>query len=238
MFYTAMARFKRTMSARGAVAAPITGLIETTDETSSEESICEPVVEEIGTATRPQMPNNDIATMERRHNSVLSPTTEQAATRSTIGTLTPRPQRKGLRQSPRVLEDPRQQTGEPCTKADDMAFEDEGNGESIAAMRKRLYDDLERLDDKRRQLDQIVAGMDAQDAATAQERAWKAQIRAAREQREAAARRLAQRMVAEIVPMSASGRTYGDVAEIRRCAAPRAEYQMVPDGNYPRFRPS
>lgn len=101
-------------------------------------------------------------------------------------------------------------------------------------MQKRLNDDIERLDDKKRQLDQIVEHLNAQDAAAA----WEAQVRAAREQREAAAWRLAQRIVAEGVPMSASGRAYGDVAEIRRCAAPKVEYQTVPDGNYPRFHPS
>ena len=54
----------------------------------------------------------------------------------------------------------------------------------------------------------------------------------------AAEQRLAQRVVAEVVPISASGRAYGGVAEIRRSAATKVEYQMVPDGSYPRFHPS
>ena len=222
------------MPTRSAVAASK----PSSTETSSEESIYEPVIEDICAATGPQAAKNDIATMERRHDSVLDPMTGQAATSSTIGTLTPRPPRRNLRQSLMVPEDPRQCPDNPCTEPDDITSENEGDGESIANMRKRLYDDLERLDDKQRQLDQIVANMNAQDAAAAQERVWEAQIRVAREQREAASMLLAQRIVAEVVPMSASGRAYGNVAEIRRCAAPKVEYQMVPDGNYPRFRPS
>ena len=233
-FHGTVARFKRTISARGAVAAPKTSSTETTDETSSEESLYEPVLEDISAATRLYVANNDIATVGRRHDSILDPTPEQAATSSILGTLTPRPPRKDLRASLRALQGPRQQPDAPCTRADDMASENEGNGESIVIMRKRLYDDLERLDDKKRQLDQIAANMDAQDATAA----WEAQARVAREQREAAAGRLAQRIVAEVVPMSASGRAYGDVAEIRRCAAPKVEYQTIPDGNYSRFRHS
>lgn len=251
-FHTTMARFKRTMPAPGAVAAPKTSFSETTDETSSDKissggSIREPVVEETSNATCPQVANNDVATMERRHDSVLNPTTEQAATSSYIGTLTPRPPRKNLRASLRALQVPRQQSGAPCTGADNtpLDVEDEDDKERLAIMKKRVYDGHALLDVRQQELDEFAAKLDEEDAALeaqeladAKERAWEAQIRAAREQREAAAGRLAQRIVAEVVPMSASGRAYSDVAEIRRCAAPKVEYQMVPDGNYPRFHPS
>lgn len=120
-----MARFKRTMSARGAFTAPKTSSAETADATSSEESTCEHVVENNGAAIWPQMTSNDIDTTERRHDSVLDPTTEQVATSSTIGTLTPRPPRKDLRASLRALQDPRQQLDAPCTRADDRASENE-----------------------------------------------------------------------------------------------------------------
>ncbi|GAB7327914.1 hypothetical protein MBLNU13_g11693t2 [Cladosporium sp. NU13] len=241
-----MARFKRTMSARGTVAAPKISFAETADETSSEESICEPVFEEIGAATSPRVANNDIAIMKRRHDSVLEPAAEQTATSSSTCTLTSRPLRKDLRAALRALQDPRQQPGAPCTRADDMALDDEDDEdeERLANWQRRVHDGHALLDLRQRELDQIAAGLDeeeaareAQEVAAAQERAWEAQIRAAREQREAASRRLAKRIVAEIVPMSASGRAYGNAAEIRRCTAPKVEYQMVPDGNYPRFRP-
>jgi hypothetical protein len=238
MFHSAMARFKRMRPARGAVAAPKTSFAETVDETSSEESLCEFVEDNIGATTRPYASNNDIATMERRHDSVFIAKTEQAATNSKIHTLTPRPQRKDLRRSLAASGYFKQQRNAPCTSADDIALEDEGNGESIATMQKRTNERVALLDDRQRELEQVVANLNAQELAAAQARAWEKQIRAARERRMAAAERLAQRVVAEVVPMSASGRAYGDVKEIRRCAAAKVEGQMVPDGSYPRFYPS
>lgn len=247
MFHATMARFKRTMSVCGAVAAPKNSSTETTDETSSEKSIDEPIVQDIGAATGPQVINNDIATTERRHDSVLDPMAEQVATSSTTGTPTPRPPRKDLRASLKALQDPRQQPGAPCANADNMPLDDEDDEyeERFAAWQRRIHDGHALLDARQQELDQFATRLDeehaageAQELAAARGRAWEAQIRAAREQREAAAGRLAQRIVAEVVPMSASGRAYGDVAEIRRCAAPKVEYQMVPDGNHPRFHPS
>jgi len=238
MFYSAMARFKRMRPARGVVAAPKTSIAETADETSSEESTYESVVEDIGAATRPYMARNNIATMERRHDSLLIPKTEHAATNSKIHTLTPRPQRKDLRRSLVASGYFKQQPNAPCTTADAITLEDDGNGESIATMQKRTHERVALLDDRQRELAQIVANINAQEVAAAQARAWEKQIRAARERRMAAAERLAQRVVAEVVPMSASGRAYGDVKEIRRCAAAKVDGQMVPDGSYPRFYPS
>jgi hypothetical protein len=238
MFHSAMARFKRMRPARGPVAAPKTSFAETADETSSEGSVSEIVVEDIGAATRLYVSRNDITAMERRHDSLLIATTEQAANNSKIHTLTPRLQRKDLRRSLVASGYFKQQPDAPCTTADAITLEDEGNGESITTMQKRTHERVALLDDRQRELAQIVANINAQEVAAAQERAWEVQIRAARERRMAAAERLAQRVVAEVVPMSASGRAYGDVKEIRRCAAAKVEGQMVPDGSYPRFRPS
>lgn len=245
MFHNTMARFKRTMPASGVTSTRRTSFAETADETSSEESDYETTEGDIGAATQPYMPKDDIATMEERHDSVFESAAEQAAISRGIGTLTPRPPRKDLRATLRILRDPRQQPGAPCTTADAVAVEDDEGFESLAIMQKRDDDSHARLNAYQRQLDQIAAGLEAEHAAreaqalaAAKERAWEAQIRAARERKEAAAGRLAQRIVAEVVPMSASGRAYGDLREIRRCAAPKVEYQTVPDSCYPRFRPS
>ncbi|KAM0701692.1 hypothetical protein Q7P35_010601 [Cladosporium inversicolor] len=246
LFHSAMERFRRTTPANGAISTRRTRFAGTADETSSEESDYEIVDEDIGAATRPHTAKNDIATMERRHDSGFGTTVEQAAISRGIGTLTPRPPRKDLRAALRTLQDPRQHPGAPSTKADDMATEDDDDDyESLAIMRQRDDDGHARLKVYQQQLDQIAAGLQAehaargvQELAAGRKRAWEAQIRTAREQKEAAAGRLAQRIVAEVVPMSASGRAYGDVKEIRRCAAPKVEYQTVPDSCYPRFRPS
>lgn len=245
LFHSTMARFKRTTPASGATSTRRTSFAETTDETSSEGSVYEIEVEDIGAATRPHNVKNDTATMEERHDSVFESAAEQAAISRGIGTLTPRPPRKDLRAALRTLQDPRQRPGAPCTTADDVAVEDDECYESLAIMQKRDDDGHTRLNAYQQQLDQIAAGLEAEHAAreaqalaAAKERAWEAQVRAARERKEAAAGRLAQRIVAEVVPMSASGRAYGDLREIRRCAAPKVEYQTVPDSCYPRFRPS
>ena len=244
LFHKTMARFQRRRPASGAVAAPQHSFAATADETGRERSIVEGG---IGATVQPYMASNDIAAVERRHDSIFDSTKEQAATSSTIGTLTPRPPRKDLRAALRVLQDPRQQPGAPCTRVDDMALddEDEEEAERVASWQRRIYDSHALLDVRQRELEQLAAGLEdeeaareAQEVAAAHERAWEAQMKAAREQREAAARRLAQRIVAEVVPMSAHGRAYSDVDEIRRCAAPKVEHQMVPDGNYPRFHPS
>ena len=115
MFHNAMARFKRMRLTCGAVAAPKTSFAETADEMSSEESTYDFVVEDIGATTRPYASRNDIAAMERRHDSVVIATTEQAATNSKIHTLTPRPQKKDLRSSLAASGYFKQQPNAPCT---------------------------------------------------------------------------------------------------------------------------
>jgi hypothetical protein len=126
-----------------------------------------------------------------------------------------------------------------------MAFENEGNGESIADLQKRMQEGLARLDPRLQELDQIRArqeeeraAREAQEIAAARERAWEAQIEAARERRKAAAGRLAQRIVAQVVPVSASGRAYGDVVEIRRCAGRRGNARWCRTGTILVFHPS
>lgn len=246
MFHSAMARFKRTMPGHGAIAARKTSSIETADDTSSEASFAE---EDTGAATRPRVANTDIASTEKRQDSVLDTMKEQATTSSAIDKLTPRPQRKDLRRSLEVSGYFKQRPSAPCTRADDLALEDDGddeNGEKwLASARHQIAEEHARLDIKQLELDQMRATLDderaareAQELAAARERAWEAQIRAARERRKAAEQRLTQRIVAEVVPMSASGRAYADVAEIRRCAATKVECQIVPDSYYPRFSPS
>jgi hypothetical protein len=91
-----MARFKRTIPGHGAVAARKTSSVETADDTSSEASFEE---EDTGAAIQLHMPNTDIAAVEKRQDSVIHARTKQAASIGTIGTLTPRPQRKDLRRS-------------------------------------------------------------------------------------------------------------------------------------------
>jgi hypothetical protein len=244
MFHSAMARFKRPMPGHGAIAVRKTSSAETVDEKSSEASFQQ---EDAGAATWPYVANNNIATVERRQDSVLDTMTEQAATIGSIGTLTPRPKRKDLQCSLEASGYFKQRLGTSCTTIGEVALDDDDEiGEMwLASKRERMAEDHARLNVYQQQLDQMCATLDderaarkAQEFAAAQERAWEAQIRAARELRRAAEQRLAQMIVAEVVQMSASGRAYGDVAEIRRCAATKVEYQMVPDSYYPRFRPS
>ena len=246
MFQSAMARFKRMSSARGAVIARQPSFADSVDETSSEASSQE---EDTRAATRPYVANTDIATVDKRQDSVMDTKTKQAATIGTNSTLTPRPERKDLRRSLEASGYFKQRPSVLCTKAVEIAPEDDHddeNGEKwLASARHQIAQEHARLDVKQKHLDQIRATLDhkraareAQEFAAAQERAWEAQIRAAREQRRAAEQRLTQRIVAEVVPLSASGRAYGDVKEIRRCAATKVECQMVPDSYYPRFRPS
>lgn len=245
MFHDTIARFKQMVLVRGAIAAPKTSSTDTTDETSSAESLCE-FVEDIGATIQPQVSDTDTATIEKRHDSVLDPTKEQAATSSMISTLTPRPQRKDLRRSLEASGYFKPRPNAPCTSADETSGDDDENGKMwLARERARMYDGLARFNVCQQQVDQMRADLDveraareAQEFAATQARAWEAQIRAAREQRQTAEQRLTQQIVAEVVPRSASGRAHGDVAEIRRCAATKVGYQMVPDGNYPQFRPS
>jgi hypothetical protein len=239
------------LSVRSAVTARPTRPTETADETSSssssDSSLYELVDEDIPAPTRRlRVMNPDVIPVEERHDSVFDEIVGQAATIGTIGSLTARPPKRDLR------------SGSSTPADEGAALDYDGNGESIASMREAMNEGFARLNVHQQHLDQVVAHTDhkfsshleddralheAQEAVAAreraleaQERALEAQIRAAREHRREAAERLGQRIVAEVVPMSAHGCAYGDVAEIRRCAAPKAEVQIVPDGSYPRFR--
>jgi hypothetical protein len=228
MFHNAKARFKRMVSAHGAVAARPTSPTNTDDESSSSgggESLYEIVDEDARAATpRLRVMNPDVVVEGERHDSVIDNAAGQGAAIGTIGSLATTPQRHGL--STPNYSRPRRYTA--LSPADASALAYDGNGSSIASMRQTMHENFARLNVHQHYLDQVVAHMN--DAFSAE-----AQRRAVREQRREAAERLGQRIVAEVVPVAAQGRAYGDVAEIRRCAAPRVEAQMVPDGNYPRF---
>lgn len=75
----------------------------------------------------------------------------------------------------------------------------------------------------------------AREVAAAEERVTVAELKVSHERKKADAQRLEERIVAEVVPLSADGRAHGDVADIRRLAAPRSAYQMMADSSYPRF---
>lgn len=71
--------------------------------------------------------------------------------------------------------------------------------------------------------------------AAADERVAVAELKVFCERKKADAQRLEERIVAEVVPLSANGMAHGDVAEIRRLAAPRVARQMMADSSYPCF---
>ena len=75
----------------------------------------------------------------------------------------------------------------------------------------------------------------AREVVAAEERVAVAELKVAHKRKKADAQRLEERIVAEVVPLSADGRAQGDVAAIRRLAAPRAARQMIADSSYPRF---
>lgn len=136
------------------------------------------------------------------------------------------------------------------------AIDSDDDGESLTIMRQRMADGFARLQRSQDQLDEVVARMNqadetlaehieedqiirearcAREVADAEERLVITDMKASCERKKAEAERLGERIVAEVVPLSADGRAYCDLAEVRRCAAPRAKYQMVPDSSYPRF---
>lgn len=143
-------------------------------------------------------------------------------------------------------------------REDQAATDSDDDGESLTIMRQRMDEGFAQLQRSQDQLDEIVAHMKqtdqtlsdhieedqifrearcAREVADADERIAIADAKVLCERKKAEAERLGERIGAEAVPMSADGRAHCDLSEIRRCAAPRARYQMVPDSSYPRFYP-
>lgn len=143
-------------------------------------------------------------------------------------------------------------------RKDQAAIDSDDEGESLTIMKQRMDEGFARLQRSQDQLDQIAAHMKqtdqnlsdhieedqvfrearcAREVADAEERLVITDMKALCERKKAEAERLEERIVAEVVPLSADGRAHCDLSELRRCAAPRARHQMVPDSNYPCFYP-
>lgn len=238
-FHNAKARFKKLVAARrtnsGAVATCQDHGTENSGETSNE-SLSEHRIVDTATTIRRNEANDDTYAAGSRHDSVFDAATEQLYLPSAISARTPRPRRQNLRQATGLPEHPRLRPDADGTRGDGTtASYDDDQGESLSQLRQRMDEGFARLDVHQQQLNRMVARMDQE---FSEERVAEAKLRAAREKKKAEAQRLGERIVKETAPRSANGRAYSDLSEIRRCAAPRATYQMVSDSNYPRFGPS
>ena len=251
-FHNAKARLKRRIGAATSDydATREASVPEESDVTSDEESLPEHAFDGFSGTFQPYESDNDSVVIENRHDSVFSMTADQTLPANTISALTARPQRRNLRHALGPSEYRKSGLRTVHTRADEeAALNHERNGESLASMRRVMNEGFARLSVHQRQLDQVVAHMNQtfsshleddrafRQAQAAQEAAAD-RVRALEAQRRVYAKRVGQRIVAEVVPRAAHGRAYSDVEEIRRCAAQKVEFQMVPDGKYPRFCPS
>ena len=231
-------------SANGAVDAAQTHSADSADETSTGELIDELAKAYLDAATQLDAANNAVATMESKHDSMFNLRRDQAATSSTSGILSPRPQRVWLRHSLLEPEQPRQRPGASSTGADETALDDDdddsGNGESIAHMRECMETGLACLEIHQQQLEPnpreharaghpCCAGACLGAADQSRGKMRMAAVERLRNPVAArvvpmAAERLVRRAVAMTapVPLSASGRSRGDTAVPMSASGSRA----------------